>query len=213
MTAGLVFLIFLAVLFFMISMFVFSSSIAAGMVFLGFAVLFAFIAYNSKKKYDDIPVPEAEASAKGYNGIVLFENDVLTISRKGFSGFQGESGDMTIPLKSLVYVKLKKPYMSNGFIQFITAGSPEITDITKAVNSASCVIITSEQYEKFVAFKEIVEVRIASLNETDDDEDDSVSDLQADIIETIEKLSELKDKGIISEEEFQEKKKDLLNKL
>lgn len=211
MTIGAIILILFAILFFIISLAVFLSSVVAGIFFLALTALFVFLAYNHQEKYDRIYVPEAEASAKGNNGIVLFDNETLTISRKGFSGVQGNSGDTYIPLKSLVYIKLQKPYAAtNGFIQFVTSGSPEITDTLKAVQNSSCVIVTAEQYEKFVAFKEIVEEHMSYLSDSDVDEDVGP---QSDILETIEKLSELKDKGILSEEEFQAKKKDLLNKL
>ena len=142
--------------------------------------------------------------AKGWNGqLQLFETKVR-ITRKGFKALvqQGLKGDKDILIKEISSIQFKKVGWTPGYIQFAFRGGQEskggIWDADKDENTITFI---NPQEPAFVKIKEAIEEKMRSMGKSET----KTSDL-----DQLEKLAELKEKGIITEEEFNAKKKQIL---
>jgi len=145
---------------------------------------------------------------KGVNGQVTVESGCVIITRKGMLGALSRNADAKIPINNLSYIQLVRPMVENGFINFVMAGSPQVNNLKQAMSDSTCVIVSSFQYKHFVKLKaEIEKIMSAPTIEN------APAHSDADVLAQLEKLSELKNKGIISEDEFLAKKTDLLGRL
>lgn len=142
---------------------------------------------------------------KGVNGQVSVENGQVIIARKGFFGTMTRNEDVRIPLEKLSYIQLVKPTVKNGFINFVMAGSPQVSTPEQAAKDSSCVIVNSLQYKKFVELKQEIENQMTASQNKKPPSDD--------ITASLERLSDMKDKGVITQSEFEEKKKELLSRI
>jgi len=145
--------------------------------------------------------------AKGINGqIELYENKIV-IKRQGFVAFmtQGFKGDKEILLKHISSMQCKKVgFFTSGYIQFAFLGGSETKKgLVDAAHDENTVMFNLKQQEAFLKLKEQAEKIIYSV------EQGSASKSSG--LDEIEKLASLRDKGILSEEEFIAKKKQLLD--
>ncbi len=147
--------------------------------------------------------PLMTAQGKG-GSLELYENKIR-IKRKGVSSLilQGMKGDKDIFLSQISSIQLKKAgLMTNGYIQFAFVGGHETKGgLFNATRDENTLIFTSNQQKEIEAFKSAVEQKLFApkpLSQTTS----SLNDL--------EKLHELKAKGIITKEEFNQKKKHIL---
>lgn len=150
--------------------------------------------------------------AQGVNGQLAVTPDRIVISRKGFLAFmtQGLKGDKEIPLANITAVQMKQPGLAtNGYIQFSILGGIEdrggLFDATKDENT---VMYSKKQQEVFRYVKELIDyyhqqqrqqmapvlAPAAALSTADE----------------LVKWASLRDQGIISNEEFEAKKRRLL---
>lgn len=129
---------------------------------------------------------------KQYNGLLFCTNKTLAFHSKGFI----RSVSRSIPIEKLSSIDVDKGVVFTK-IAFHTSND----DIT-----FNC----GEDYELIKAFKLLVEEIRDKDNSSSNIPIKGVSD---DPIGKIRKLSELKNDGIITEEEFERQKKDLLNRI
>ncbi len=145
---------------------------------------------------------------KGYNGTLIL-TDTGVIIKRGAKGFLLGGGmlrgDKTIPYSSIVAVQLKKAGMTAGYIQLTLKGGSEAksglfqsTTDENSINFHSA--FGGNNNELFAEAKKLIEEKINAVN----------SPPKNSGLDDLEKLAALKEKGIISEEEFQAKKKQLL---
>jgi len=145
---------------------------------------------------------------KGYNGTLIL-TDTGVIIKRGAKGFLLGGGmlrgDKTIPYGSIVAVQLKKAGMTAGYIQLTLKGGSEAksglfqsTTDENSINFHSA--FGGNNNELFAEAKKLIEERINAVN----------SPAKNSGLDDLEKLADLKEKGIISEEEFKAKKKQLL---
>lgn len=141
---------------------------------------------------------------KGYNGTLILTPTGVIIKRgvKGFLLGGGMlRGDKTIPYKSIVAVQLKKAGMLAGYIQLtLTGGSEAKAGVFQSTKDENSINFHANGNSKFEEAKRLIEERISADSHAP----------QNNPLNDLEKLAELKDKGIITEEEFQQKKKQLL---
>jgi len=144
-------------------------------------------------------------SAKGINGVLELLQDKIRIKRKGFGALvlQGLKGEKEILISQLSAVQLKKAGMlTNGYIQFSFLGGHETKGgLFDATRDENTVMFNTRQQEEFLALKERLDKMLTS-NRAGTKTPSSLDEL--------EKLASLRDKGIITEEEFKIKKKQLL---
>jgi hypothetical protein len=145
------------------------------------------------------------AAAKGINGIIELLPDRIRIRRKGFGALilHGLKGEKEILVSQISAIQLKKASMwTNGYIQFSFLGGQEskkgLFDATKDENT---VMFNTKQQNGFLLLKERLDQRLVSSR---------TSPNAPSNLDELEKLASLRDKGIITEEEFRLKKKQLL---
>lgn len=147
-----------------------------------------------------------EKEYKGYNGTLILTDTGVIIKRGAKGFFLGGGmirGDKTIPYSSIVAVQLKKAGLTNGYLQLTLAGGSEAKGglLQSSTDENTINYISNGKNEMFTEAKELIEQRIIQAKGTSHAKSDA---------DDLEKFAQLRDKGIISEEEFQAKKKQLL---
>ena len=139
--------------------------------------------------------------ARGFDGELLLLEDRIRITHPGFLGL-AHLADREIPLSEITAIGFKKPgFMgAGGRISFSFAGTETSLGLS-GVNTRNTVIFDSKQEEAFVAIKNAIDERRAALRATP---------RASSPLDELEKLASLRDKGIITEDEFQQKKKQIL---
>lgn len=148
-------------------------------------------------------------SAKGDNGsLEVYENRII-IKRKGVLAFmtQGLKGDKEIYIKNISSIQIKKAnFLINGYIQFSFLGGKEAKgSLFEATSDENTIMFTNNQQGDFERAKVKIEEILNNISEKNSNQIKNIS-----ISDEIEKLSMLKDKGILTEDEFSKKKKELL---
>lgn len=120
---------------------------------------------------------------------------------------KGMKGTKTIPFLSINAIQYKKPgSFTNGYIQFTLSGGMEsrggILDATKDENTVMFAAKDTVVIEKI---KDYIESQMQKLRNPNTPNQSSVS-----LSSELEKLAELKNKGILTDDEFQSAKKRLL---
>ena len=144
----------------------------------------------------------ADLYAKGTNGLITIDGDWLTIERKG-------AGDRRIPLASITAVEVRQARVfTNGFIRFTVPGSPEFRGgVQSAMRDENAVTFRRGQSKGFNMIRAAVEQSIAARAGA------PTAAGGHDIPEQIKKLDELRDQKLITDEEFEAKKAELLDRL
>ncbi|MFS0783294.1 SHOCT domain-containing protein [Bacillus sp. 1P06AnD] len=142
--------------------------------------------------------------------LVTIDNQFLRIKRKGALNFfnHGMDGEKTIDITNMSGVQVKKAgSMTNGYIQFIFMGSKENKGGLMAATKDENTIMYAKKEQSYVdEIQKYVEDMIANRNKNSV----IIQEVKTDVSEEIRKFKALMDDGIISEEEFQSKKKQLL---
>jgi len=142
---------------------------------------------------------------KGINGQIELYNNKVCISRKGVLGFltQGLKGNKEILISFISSIQFKKAgALTSGYIQFAFMGGKEAKGgLFQATQDENTIMFNINQQHEFEHIKEEIENRMrtgkvpsSSLSEADE----------------IAKLASLRDKGILTDSEFQHKKKQIL---
>jgi hypothetical protein len=144
----------------------------------------------------------------GVNGQLELYPDKLIIKRKGVlakvtQGFF--KGDKTIYLRQISSIQVKPgTAFTNGYIQFTLAGGNENTKgLFNATQDENTVMFAKKH-------NQLVEQIKAKIEELQNTATVAGTPVQASAAEEIKKFKELLDQGIITQEEFDKKKKQLL---
>ena len=157
--------------------------------------------------------PEPTMSIQGANGQVSVVGDFIVIARKGFTakmthGFT--KGEKRINIHSITAVQLKKPGLSRGYIQFTLGGGDEsrkgVMDATKDENS---VLFDKKSLVEFETLRDLIEQRISDSRKPQPAQPSA----EPDVADQIRKLASLRDEGLLSDDEFEAKKTELLGRL
>lgn len=145
------------------------------------------------------------AEAKGKNGQLELTDHSVCIKRKGLMGFltQGFKGDKEILISQISSIQFKAANLFvNGYIQFAFGGGQEAKGgVMQAASDENSIMFTTGQQPEFEAFKGELQKRMNAAR--------SAGPTSTGLDE-IEKLASLRDRKIISEEEFAAKKRQLL---
>lgn len=140
---------------------------------------------------------------RGYNGTVILTNTGVVIKRgmKGFLLGGGMlRGEKSIPYSGIVAVQLKKAGLVAGYLQLtLKGGSESKGGLFQSTTDENSVNFHKGKNKDFEEAKKLIEDHINSTNKPGESQ-----------LDEIEKLANLKNKGIITEDEFQTKKKQLL---
>ena len=141
----------------------------------------------------------------GHNGQLELTENAVIIRRKGVLAFmtQGLKGEKSIKLSEISSVQFRKagPFV-NGYIQFAYRGGMDAKGgVMEATKDENTVMFRSSQNAAFENFRAEVERRMTV----------GVQTRQAhSSLDDLERLASLRDKGVITEDEFQAKKKQIL---
>lgn len=143
----------------------------------------------------------------GRNGQLELTDSVLRIELKGLLTFfaVGLQGAKEIPLSEITAVNFRRPKgFINGCIGFAFAGSVQSNrGMFEGSYDANTVIFTEDQQPQFERFRDELQRRIAGAKSVGPTRTESN-------LEQIEKLGALREKGLITQDEFQIKKRQLL---
>ena len=138
--------------------------------------------------------------------IIKLNNESLTICRKSLLNLSnmGLKGDKTISFRNISAIQLKKPGLTNGYIQFTILGGRESrAGIFAATKDENTVMFSRKYYTDMLNLKKFIEHQQKSIF-------DNTSSVQISPADEVLKLKDLLDKNIITLEEFELKKKELL---
>jgi len=140
---------------------------------------------------------------KGRNGKVELYPDFVRLDRETIMGFlmQGLKGKKDIYFHNITSIQIKKPGLSVGYLQFSIPGGNESKDgVFGSIKDENTISFDGkEKYELALKIKEYIEHKIKSKHAP-----------ATSGAEEIEKLHNLMKKGILSEKEFNQKKKNIL---
>lgn len=158
----------------------------------------------SKSSADGIKNPEMVIEGKG-GQVELWANKV-TIKHSGLLGkmTKGLTGDKDIYLSSITGIQLKRPTMiTNGYIQFAFQGSQEgkggIFSSTKDENTV--LFSSKKRYKIAQQMKQRIEERMHQPQP---------SGPALSVADELTKLAALRDQGVISSKEFDQRKAAML---
>lgn len=148
--------------------------------------------------------------AAGVNGQLTLNDSTLTISREGFLAFltQGLKGDKSIAIEHITSIQFKPAgALVRGYIQFAFMGGQEAKGgAFQAANDENSVVFTDEQETDFRRLKLELERRISLARQPAAPVVRPSSSL-----DDLERLANLRDRGILTDEEFAAKKRQILN--
>lgn len=146
---------------------------------------------------------------KGVNGQITIYEDRVIIERRGALGFlaQGFAGAKTIPMDSIMSIQFKEGgKWLNGFIQFgIMGGNEGHGGVFNGTQDENTVIIEEKTNDDARAIKDYIEGIILNRSKNK-----GTAVQQASPAEELKKFMELLDMGVISQAEFDAKKKQIL---
>lgn len=142
---------------------------------------------------------------EGSNGSVEIVGNTLVIRRKGAANIltQGLQGDKTIPLSSITAVQFRSAgSMMAGMIQFTLIGGREFRGgMLEATKDENAVLFDNTQEPHFRALRDFVRNSISSLQNTPTSAGATPS-----IVDELTKLADLRDRGVLTDEEFKSAK-------
>lgn len=159
-----------------------------------------------------------EYKLKCADGTLFADEEKIMIRKKNFDGFQTAiMGNRAIFYSDISSIEFKKSGLIGGYMKFILAGTDErkrtgfgygITKNFKDQNSLALIPGTNKKAIEIYNFilKKMEDARrnanvvINNSNNTN----------ELNYLEELEKLADLKEKGILSEEEFNSKKQQIL---
>lgn len=168
---------------------------------------------NSSTQHSSTDVPLADGVlmiAEGRNGQLELLEDRIRIKRQGSFAFlsHGFKGDKEIQIENISAIQFRKagPVVI-GYIQFSFLGSQEskagIFDAAEDENTITFAQKSQDQFEK-------IKEKIESIKKTMRTSSTAVPSVDFSCADELEKLASLREKGIITDEEFQAKKRQIL---
>ena len=153
---------------------------------------------------------EVLLEVKGHTGQLIVTDRKIIIKRKGLGGAIARgvlAGDKEIPIKSITAIEFKNAgWLANGRIQFSILGEVgHKGGAVSAVNDENTLIFTKGQQDAFVQAKQLIE---DLMTKAEQPAQPIMHQLSA--ADELKKFAELKQQGLITEEEFAKKKKELL---
>ena len=143
---------------------------------------------------------------KGVNGQIQLSGRRITISRKGMMGFmsQGLKGDKEILISQISAIQFKKAgILTNGYIQFTLIGGRESNSgLFGSAKDENSVVFKRKQHAGF----DLLRARIMSIMDSAGQSPQQTSNGASEI----EALASLMERGLITSDEFEAKKQQLL---
>ena len=144
--------------------------------------------------------------------IITLDGNFLRIKRKGMLNLvnHGMDGEKSIDINNMSGIQMKEAgALTSGYIQFLVLGSKESKGgLFSATQDENTVMFVKKEQDMANEIKTYVENILANKNVPSTAP--VIQEIKADPADEIRKYKALADDGIITEEEFQQKKKQLL---
>lgn len=153
-----------------------------------------------------------EISAKGIAGSVHFDGDFVTIKRSMMSTLRGET---RIPVAMISAVRFSPGKLTGGgMIEFVVAGGKETVQrkgriVPDGRDNPNAILLSKGNTAEMSALRDAVEAAIA-VRHSAAPTPTVPNQAATSIPEQIKQLADLRDSGILTEDEFQAAKADLL---
>jgi len=145
--------------------------------------------------------------AKGTTGVVIADDDAVTITRQGMRALlnYGSAGTKRIPLSSITAVQFRAAGGLSGYIQFTILGGVENRGgMLESGNDENSMQFARKQQADFEKLRAFVEGRIGARGSA------APGPSQVSVADEIRKLADLRDSGVISDDDFEKQKNRLL---
>ncbi|MGZ9585535.1 SHOCT domain-containing protein [Paenibacillus marinisediminis] len=163
--------------------------------------------------FEKVNPKDVMALEEGMNGLVAVTSSIVYLVR---GKLLEKKSIKTYSISSISSIDLRKPSIfTRGFFQIISSGSGDRTKRTSSdmdlARDENTVMFTGASYDQFVKIEQLIyKLRDtakapATIHVTANNEDDALAKL--------EKLAKLRDQNVITAEEFEAKKAELLAKL
>lgn len=140
--------------------------------------------------------------ATGYNGAMELRGESVVLTRKLFFG--RSKGEKAIALRSITAVQFKKAGMTAGYLQIAFSGSKESKGgLFDAANDENTIMFYRKTQHEFEALRNEIEARRQISPATQNPR-------ATDAASEIAKFAELHKQGLLTDEEFSAKKRQLL---
>jgi len=137
---------------------------------------------------------------------VTVDEHTVKIESKGMLNYLnkgGSKGIKSIPLKSITAIQLKKPGMTNGYVQFAYSGSSETKGGTmSAVKDENSIMFAKKDLAKAQELVDLIESKRHTTSVA------TAAPISA--ADELIKFKDLLDAGVLTQDEFDTKKKQLL---
>jgi len=149
---------------------------------------------------------------QGSNGAIILNDDRIIIKRSGFLSLLrfGLKGEKEVYINNITSIQFKaNGFLSYGYIQILfVSGAENQENFSESNHKEVEVKFLSWQEPTFKRLKDILEQRINNFHKHI--EAPIGNDNQITPTEEIEKLANLMERGLITEEEFQTRKRQIL---
>lgn len=145
--------------------------------------------------------------AVGTNGQLELLETKIRIRRKGLVALihHGLKGDKEILLSSITSIRFQPAGVLNpGYIHFSFQGGQELHGVGAATRDENAVLFKRRHQDAFEAIKSEIEKTMIAIA-------DSTSPRYQSNLDEIAKLADLRDRGIVTQDEFDAKKKQILD--
>ncbi len=135
--------------------------------------------------------------------IVSITENGIEIERKGMMSAMshGLKGTKLIPFKNITNIQLKESGLTSGYLQFGVLGSLESKGgVVRATSDENTIMFVKKDQDKIIALKNYIESKM--------NQEESTNQLSA--ADEIAKFKKLLDDGVLTQEEFDKKKSELL---
>lgn len=153
--------------------------------------------------------PYARNSIK--DAVALIDDYVIITKGKMFqflNFFDTDANTVKIPVETITTVNYKPSGILDGYLEFVYLGfMPRGNDTVKHAQENVITFRGEEENKQFLVFKEVVEKRAREIRRKETSSNSS----SMFIAEELKKLGELKQNGLINQEEFDSRKKKLLD--
>ncbi|QDG90903.1 DUF4429 domain-containing protein [Pseudarthrobacter sp. NIBRBAC000502770] len=163
-------------------------------------------------------IPADSVLAVGVAGYCAFDGQFVTIQHVGALGrMTVGKGAKRVPLASITGVQIKPAGpLVNGFIQFTLPGGNERRSsfgrqTTDAASDENSIVFNRSQEASFLAFRDAVEQAITARHNPATPATTAAT--APSILDQIAQMASLRDAGVLTDEEFEAKKAELLKRL
>lgn len=145
---------------------------------------------------------------KGVNGKLIITDTGITIKRGGnIFASSSQKGDKTIPYSMLSAVQLQKGGLiqRQGYIRFSFMGGSEAKGATRysVAKDENSILFATKRNKEFEEAKRIIESNIGKASQ-------AMPVASTSNLDELDKLAKLKEQGVLTDSEFEAKKKQLL---